>query len=132
MEQLLNFRRIIVLQILITAAVVATGTLLFGYVEAAKGFVLGSIFSLVNFLLMFHLAPSRLAKSGRSAKAHTALSLVTRMGLLAAPVYIGFHRPDISLIWTAVGIFNLQISILIYGLIIERYGLIGDPSIQGR
>lgn len=132
MGDLIKFKKVIIILILVIAAIVGGGALLLGYKPAAKGFVLGSFFSLINFLVMAWQAPNRLGKEGKSATAHSALGLGLRLGLMALPLYAAFRLPEFNVIWTAIGIFNLQLSILIYGLVIERYGLMGDQTAQGR
>lgn len=130
MEQFLRFKKTLIVQMLITAAIVAVICFLLNHISAAKGFVLGSFFSIANFLLMIRNAPRRLSGQG---KVDGALNLVLRMAVLALPLYAAIRLPDISLIWTVFGILNLQVSIFIYGFIIERFGLVGEPTVhQGR
>ncbi|MBU2550501.1 MAG: ATP synthase subunit I, partial [Proteobacteria bacterium] len=120
MENYQKFKRAIALQILLTAGLFAAGAMLLGYVPAAKGFVLGSLFSLVNFFIMARQAPRLLGQSRGRATAGSMGSLMFRMVVLGVPLYIALKTPAISLIWTAVGIFNLQISIMTQGPIMER------------
>lgn len=128
MKQFDEFKKAIAFQILVTAAVVAAGAILLGYVSAAKGFVLGSLFSLGNFLIMAHQAPGRLGQNRNKAAAGSFISLLLRLGLLALPLFLAIRLPGINLIWTVIGIFNLQVSILIYSLVIQRFKAAGGPS----
>ena len=132
MNEIIKFKRIIVYQILITAALVAAGALAFGYQAAAKGFVLGSLASVVNFLIMVRQAPKKLGQSRNKATAQSLAGLGLRMVILAAPLAAAFKIPGFSVIWTALGIFNLQFSIVIYGLVIERFGLADGATLQRR
>jgi len=132
MEQLQQFKRAIVFQILLTAAVVSAAALLFGFLPAAKGFALGSCFSLANFLIMTHQAPKRLGKSSSRVGWESYLSLLFRFALLGLPLYLALRLPQFNFIWTALGIFNLQISIFIHGLIIERWTLTSRTNIPRR
>ena len=128
MNQLVTFRKIIAYQILITAGLVGGICLLLGYEAAAKGFVLGSVFSLFNFLIMFRHAPNLLGKDRKAATASSGLNLVIRLALLAVPIYIGIRWSEFDLIWTLIGVFNLQISLIIYGQVVQRFLPADDPS----
>ena len=133
MDSLIKFKRVLITQMLILAAVVAVGALALGYTASAKGFILGTFFSIFNFLLMIRQAPGRLVEEGRKkATFKSGYGIGLRMIILAAPVYIAFQLPGIDVLFTAIGIFNLQISILIYGLLVERFTLTGGPTAQGR
>lgn len=132
MENLTSFKKAICLQILITAAVVATFLTALGYFTAAKGLVLGSLFSLANFLVMSHLLLRRLGKTKRGASIEGGFSMLMRMVIMGAPIYIAYTKPDAyNLVWTIVGIFNLQASILIRSLIIERFFVFSPTNTKG-
>jgi len=132
MEQLQQFKRALVFQILLTAAVVSAVALLLGFLPAAKGFALGSFFSLANFLIMTRQAPKRLGQTARQAGWSSHMSLLVRLALLAVPLYLAQRQPQLSFLWTALGIFNLQFSILIHGLIMERLRLASRPDLPRR
>lgn len=131
METLIKFKRSLTWQILVTAAAVAAGMILFGWIPAAKGFVLGSFFSLINFHLMVRQAPGKLHDDHKVASAKSFVGLVLRLGVLALPLYLASRSSELSLVWTAVGIFNLQISIILNGLVRDRL-LAAGSSVQGR
>ena len=132
MEELIKFRKTVILQILVTAALVAAVTVLLGYRAAAKGFVLGSLFSLVNFLFMFRHTAGRVGDSRKAASGKSFLSMIIRMALLAVPLYVAMVRPEIDLIWAVAGILNLQISILIYSQVLGRIFPAAGLGTQGR
>ncbi|MBW1710453.1 MAG: ATP synthase subunit I [Deltaproteobacteria bacterium] len=133
METLIQFKKTILVQMLFLAALVAMVALGLGFANAARGFVLGSIFSLANFLVMSYLLTWRLGKSSRRAGAESALSMLARLVILGAPLFIAIRNPArFNLIWTIIGIFNLQISVLVYQLVIERYGLIRSTDPERR
>ena len=128
MNQLVSFRKIIAYEILILAGLVGVAALLLGYESVAKGFVLGSLFSLFNFLIMFRHAPNILGKSRKAATASSGFSLIVRLGLLAIPIYLGIRNSEFHLIWTLLGVFNLQFSIIIYGQVVQRFLPADDPT----
>lgn len=128
MNQLVSFRKIIAYEILVLAGLVGVTALLLGYESVAKGFVLGSLFSLFNFLIMFRHAPNVLGKSRKAATASSGFSLIVRLGLLAIPIYLGIRYSEFHLIWTLLGVFNLQFSIIIYGQVVQRFLPADDPT----
>ena len=132
MEQLNTFKKVITFQILVLAGLVAMVGLLFGYPAVAKGFVLGSLFSLLNFLVMARGTARRLGQSRGRATASSGANLVVRLALMAAPLYLAITMPQFNIVATAAGLFNLQLSIVIYGFVVERYGLVGKPTAEGR
>lgn len=119
-------------QILITALVVSGALMLLGSVSAAKGFALGSLFSLGNFLAMARHAPKRLGLSRNLATAESFRSLALRLALLGLPLFLAFRLPEIDVLWTVIGVFNLQLSVLIYGLVVEPFILTSGPGREGR
>lgn len=132
MEQLLSFKKTIVFQILITAVIVSAAAVFLGFVPVAKGFALGSIFSLVNFLIMAQQAPKRLGKKTGRAGWENFLSLLLRLTVLGLPLFLAIRFPAFNLIATIIGILNLQFSILLYGLFVERVVMSGEPNLQRR
>jgi hypothetical protein len=132
MEQLIAFKKIITIQILVLAGLVAAVALLLNYPTVAKGFVLGSFFSLLNFLVMARSTAKRLGQTRRLATASSGANIVVRLGLMAVPLYAAITMPQFNAVAAAAGLFNLQISIVIYGLVIERYGLMVKPTAEGR
>jgi hypothetical protein len=132
MQEFQIFKKRIVLQILITAAIVAVGGLFVGRPAIAKGFVLGSLFSVANFLMMARHAVNGLGESQGKATAKRLFSLGLRMGILALPIYAAFRISELDLLFTILGVFNLQVSIILHGLVIERLIPAGDSTAQGR
>ena len=59
-----------------------------GYTAAAKGLVLGALFSVLNFVVMAHVLPLQVASSQTKKKATMGAfaSLVLRLCLLAIPL----------------------------------------------
>ncbi|MDY6852170.1 MAG: ATP synthase subunit I [Thermodesulfobacteriota bacterium] len=132
MEPLLSFKKTIISQILITAVIVSAAAVFLGFVPVAKGFALGSIFSLVNFLIMVQQAPKRLGKKTGRAGWENFMSLLFRMVILGLPIFLAIRFSAFNLIATVIGIFNLQFSIFLYGLFVERLVMNSEPNLQRR
>jgi len=126
MESFVRYQKLITLQILTQAALVALAAMALGYTGVAKGFVLGSFFSLANLLIMAWALPARLGKSGRRAGMESSFGLLVRLFVMGCPIYIAFRHPEINLISVIFGLFNLQFSVLIQSLVIERFRPVGS------
>jgi hypothetical protein len=129
MEQLIKFKKAIISLIIIIAAVAAAAALALGAVSTAKGLVLGSLFSLLNFLIMAIQTPGRIGQSRRAATVSSGSGLFLRLAIMAVAPYVAIQVPAISLPATVAGLFNLQVSVIVYSTIIERFGPIGGPTV---
>ncbi len=98
----------------VLCAVVVLGCLAMSRFGEAKGFVLGSVFSLANFALMKRGIVRRLGMSSKRAGVEAFFSILLRYVLLAFPLIIAVRSDQISIVATCVGVFNAQISILLY------------------
>ena len=132
MEELIKFKKDLTKQMLMTTAAVSAGFVLLGYIPAAKGFVLGSLCSVINFRLMVRQAPRRLGRERKSATWHSFSGLTLRLLILALPLYAAFRSPGVDIIWAAVGIFNLQLSVLIYNFFKGQSKVIDGSTTEGR
>ena len=74
----------------------------------AKGLVLGSLFSVINFILMAMTLPMRLDKNRRQTFLISFSSIASRYVLLAIPLVIAAQADAINFIGTAVGLFMVQ------------------------
>ena len=79
----------------------------------AKGLVLGTIFSIVNFILMGETLPLKLGKSSLKTFFWSLLSLILRYGLLAIPLILAVKLKQFNLIAVICGIFSVQTVILV-------------------
>ena len=96
------------------AAAVILGLLLVvtGYKALGKGLVLGTIFSVINFILMGEALPLRLGKSTGKTYSWSLFSVLFRYALLAVPLVIAVRMEQIHLLTTVLGIFMVQLAIL--------------------
>jgi len=77
-----------------------------------KGLVLGSIFSVINFVVMGEMLPLRLGKSERRTLFLSLASIFSRYVLLAVPIFLAIRLSQIHLISTLIGVFLVQLMIL--------------------
>ena len=76
------------------------------------GFLLGSLFSVINFALLGEALAKRLNLTGRKLKLNIYSSLAARFILLAVPVYLGIKFDKFNLTAVLIGLFMIQIMIL--------------------
>jgi hypothetical protein len=133
MESFRRYKKVLLLEILIIILLVAVSLSALGLKTQAAGFVLGSLFSALNLQIMAWTLPQRLFRSNRKAGIISGLNLLPRLLILGLPLAVAVYRPEkFNLIFTIMGLFNLQVSILVHTLIIERYGILGSAESAGK
>jgi hypothetical protein len=83
-----------------------------GFKAEGKGLVLGTLFSILNFIFMGMMLPARMGKSRNHAVILSLGSIFLRYGLLAIPLIVAIKQTQFSLVTTIIGIFFIQIVIL--------------------
>ena len=77
-----------------------------------KGLVLGTIFSVINFVLIGQTLPLRIGKSKRKAFSLSLGSIFCRYILLAVPIVVAVKFEDFNLVAAILGLFMIQFVIL--------------------
>lgn len=99
--------------IAITIAIVVGGVLIFnGYPPAGKGFILGTLFSILNFVLMAQSLSYRMNGGKRRAFFAALGSILFRYALIAIPVIMAIKLETFNLIAVISGIFLVQLIIV--------------------
>lgn len=98
---------------LMLAIVAAVIFLLFGLKPVARGLVLGTVFSILNFVLIGQLLPLKLEKSKGRRYIFSLGSTALRFLLLSVPLILAVKSSRFDLVATVVGIFMIQIVVLI-------------------
>ncbi len=75
----------------------------------AKGLLLGTLFSIANFLLLSMSIPMTLGKARVRAGLIALGSLLLRYGLLSIPMIVGLKYAAFSFVAVVAGIFSIQI-----------------------
>ena len=99
-------------QALIIAIVVALVSIILGEKSVGKGFLLGTIFSIINFIILGQLIPLRLAKSRSMASVLAFISIFLRLVILAIPLIISLKADVVDFIGVVIGLFMVQLTIL--------------------
>ncbi|MDY6909830.1 MAG: ATP synthase subunit I [Thermodesulfobacteriota bacterium] len=96
---------------------------LLGYAPAAKGLVLGALFSVVNFVIMAQLLPRQVGLGHQRKKATGAalFSIVIRLGLLAVPLFVALKSEGFHLWAVVVGLFAVPIGIMVEHTVVRRF-----------
>lgn len=91
-----------------------TGFLLIlaGQKSIAKGLILGTIFSVINFILMGETLPMRIGKSRNKTFFLSLGSIFFRYLFLAIPLVMAIKLEQFNLFAVVFGIFMVQIMIL--------------------
>lgn len=109
------------------AILVAMVLILAGQKEMAKGLILGTLFSVINFVLMSETLQYRLGHN-RSRNTFVALLLIViRFGLLAVPLIASIHFDQVHIVTTIIGIFMVQLAIpmeVVKGFLISKLSTI--------
>jgi len=95
------------------AILLAVVTILSGHKELGKGLVLGTLFSILNFILMAEFLPLRLASERRRASVYAFGTLVLRYTILAIPLILAAKSDAFSFATTAAGLFMVPLLALI-------------------
>ncbi len=83
-----------------------------GQKSVGKGLVLGTVFSVINFILIGQTLPLRIGKSKRKTFLLSLGSIFCRYVLLAVPVFVAVKFADFNLVAAILGLFMIQIVIL--------------------
>lgn len=94
------------------AIVIALVLIAAGLKPVGKGLVLGTVFSIINFIIMAQVAPYRIGKSSKKAFVLSLGSICLRYVFLALPLIIAVKFGQFDLIGAIFGIFMVQLAIL--------------------
>jgi len=86
--------------------------ILAGWEPIGKGLILGTIFSIINFILMGEMLPLKIGKSKNKTYFLSLVSIFSRYILLAIPLIIAVKFDQYNLISVVIGIFMVQFFIL--------------------
>ena len=94
------------------AIAIALCFVLSGQKDVAKGLILGTVFSVINFILIGQTLPLQIGKSKRKTFLLSLGSIFCRYVLLAVPVLVAVKFADFDLVAAILGLFMIQIVIL--------------------
>ena len=97
---------------LFVAIVAGLIMILLGHRELARGLVLGTLFSILNFVMMGLSIQLRMQKTRSTSTAVAMLLVIMRFGLLAVPLIVAISYDKYHILGAIVGIFMVQAVIL--------------------
>ncbi len=113
-----------------TVAILAgLGFILAGQNAIGKGLILGTLFSVINFVVMGETIPFKVGKSRRQALVLSLLSILLRYSLMAVPLILALKFEQFHLIAVICGLFLIQLVILAEHLALQ---LFSSPSKRFR
>ncbi len=86
--------------------------ILVGQKSIAKGLVLGSVFSVINFVLIGEIMPMIITASRKRSVLFSFASMLFRFLLLSAPLLLSLKMESLNFAAATVGIFMVQIVIM--------------------
>jgi hypothetical protein len=106
----------------VTAAIfIGLVMILAGHKPVGKGLILGSLFSVINFVLMGETLPVKMGKSKQKAFIFSLGSILFRYLLMAIPLFLAIKMEQFSLIASICGLFMVQLMILADHLIVAIF-----------
>lgn len=105
---------------MVVAVAAGAAFILLGYKPVGKGLILGTLFSVLNFVLMAQMLPLRVAPAGRRRSLLVLAGAIIRYALLAVPLVLAIGRDQLNLAATIGGVFMIQLVILaeqLYGTV---------------
>ena len=94
------------------AIAIGLGFILVGHKDVAKGLILGTVFSVINFILIGQTLPLRLGKSKRKTFLMSLGSILFRYVIVAIPIVVAVKFEQFDLVAAILGIFMIQAVIL--------------------
>jgi hypothetical protein len=94
------------------AVIIGFGTVLIGQNSLGKGLVLGTLFSVVNFILMGETLPLKLGRSSKTTFFISLFSMLLRYLLLAVPLIIAVKYEQFHILSAIIGVFMVQVVIV--------------------
>lgn len=85
---------------------------LLGLKPVGKGLILGTLFSILNFILMGESLPMKVGRTKNKTMALSFLSIFFRYGLMAVPLIAAIKLERFNFAATVCGLFMVQFVIL--------------------
>lgn len=77
-----------------------------------KGLILGTLFSVINFILMGEIIPLQLGHTKKKTYFISFGSIIIRYGLIALPLLLAIKFEQFNLLMVICGVFMIQLVIM--------------------
>lgn len=98
---------------LTTAIIIGFVLILAAQKPIAKGLIIGTFASILNFILIGETLPGRILSSKKKSFALSLGSIFLRYALMAVPLAVSIKSEDYNLFAVAAGLFMVQAMILV-------------------
>jgi len=98
---------------IITAILLAFFFIIIGQKPVGKGLILGTIFSIINFILMGETLPMRIGKTKKKTFFISLGSIFFRYVILAIPLVTAIKLSQFDFISVVAGIFSIQVVLIV-------------------
>ena len=121
-EEVKKIQKLYCSQAMFYAIVAAFIFIILGEKAIGKGLILGTLFSVVNFVLMGILLERQVinARSKKRAGAFSFLYIIVRFAILAIPLVISYKIDAVNFFGAAAGIFMIQFTVMFNNLVVNR------------
>lgn len=106
---------------MIAAILIGLVFILWNQPSVGKGLILGSFFSVVNFIIMGETLPSKIGKTKSKAAFVSLLSILPRYGLMAIPLVLALKYEQFNLPAVICGLFLVQLIILSEHVVLSAF-----------
>jgi len=96
----------------LAAILVGLVMILAGQKPVGKGLILGTLFSVINFVLMGETLPVKMGRSRQKAFFFSLGSILFRYLLMAIPLFLAVKTDQFNLVASVCGLFMVQLMIL--------------------
>jgi hypothetical protein len=96
----------------VAAILIGLVMILAGQTPVGKGLILGTLFSVINFVLMGETLPVKMGKSRQKAFFFSLGSILFRYLLMAIPLFLAIKMDQFNLVASICGLFMVQLMIL--------------------
>jgi len=83
--------------------------IIFGYNPLGRGLVLGTLFSIINFILMGQSIQARMGKTQARTTFLALVSVFFRFALMAVPIVVAVKFESYHIVTAVIGLFMVQI-----------------------
>jgi hypothetical protein len=96
----------------VAAILIGLVMILAGQRPVGKGLILGTLFSVINFVLMGEALPLKMGKSRQKVLFFSMGSILFRYFLMAIPLFLAIKMDQFNLAASICGLFMVQLMIL--------------------
>ncbi|MDJ0986511.1 MAG: ATP synthase subunit I [Desulfobacterales bacterium] len=126
MEAVKQIQKKIIQRALWISIIVGLVFILAGHKPVGKGLILGTLFSVLNFILMAKSIAMKFGRSKRQIFSISLGSIIFRYLLLAIPLIAAVKFEQFNLVAAVVGVFMIQLVILADHLLTQI------PTLRGK